>query len=120
MLNNLNTKCTGTKRPYPQTGSLVTPSHVSDGEPSDRGEGMTVERRPYGELMVNATPLYKKVLALLTMYGELSAARFAEEFAPVRARLQQEWIFVAGFVSRFTILFFFLNFPLIPRLMSSS
>jgi len=98
MLNNLNAKCTGTQRP----------SHVLDDEPSFRGEGVTVGRRPNEELMVTATPLYKKALALLTMYGELSAARFAEEFAPVRARLQQEWIFVAGFVSRFTILPFFL------------
>ena len=40
------------------------------------------------------------------MYGELSAARVQEEFAPVRIRLQQEWLFDAGFVSRFIILFF--------------
>jgi len=63
---------------------------------------MTVARRPNEELMITASPWYKKLLALLTMYGELPAAHFAEEFAPVRARLQQEWIFVAGFVSRFT------------------
>jgi hypothetical protein len=54
------------------------------------------------------------------MYGELSAARFAEEFSPVRARLQQEWMFDAGFVSEFPIVFCFLNFPLIPYSMPSS
>ena len=95
MLNNLNAKRKGTQRP----------SQASD-EPSVRGIGLTIACRPNEELMVTATPWYKKLLALLTMYGELSAARFAEEFAPVRARLQQEWIFVAGFVSRFTIAFF--------------
>jgi len=82
-------------------------------ESAARGEGMTVARRPNEELIVTATSWYKKALALLTIYGELSAARFAEEFAPVRARLQQEWIFVAGFVSLFIIVFF-LDFPLIP------
>ena len=66
---------------------------------------MTVARRANEELMIIATPWYKKLLALLTMYGELSAARFTQEFAPVHARLQKEWIFVAGFVSRFTIAF---------------
>jgi hypothetical protein len=33
------------------------------------------------------------------MYGELSTARVPKEFAAVRARLQQEWTFNAGFVS---------------------
>ena len=98
MFHNLHAKRTGTQRP----------SHVSDNEPAVRGEGMAVARRPNEELIVTPTPWYKKLLALLTMYRELSAAHFAEEFAPVRARLQQEWIFVAGFVSRFTILPFFL------------
>ena len=96
MLNNLNAKCTGTQ----------WPSNASDDEPSFRGEEVTVACRPNEELMVAPTPWYKKSLALLTMYRELSAVRFTEEFAPVRARLQQEWIFVAGFVSRFTIAFF--------------
>jgi hypothetical protein len=102
MVDDLNAKYTGTQRP----------SHVSDDEPSVRGEEMTVARRPNEELIVTATPWYKQALALLTIYGELSAACFAEEFAPVRARLQQEWIFVAGFVSRFIIVFF-LDFLLI-------
>ena len=48
------------------------------------------------------------------MYDELSTARVAEEFAPLHARLQQEWIFIAGFVGRFTVVFFFFVFPLIP------
>ncbi|KIM41506.1 hypothetical protein M413DRAFT_71629 [Hebeloma cylindrosporum] len=38
------------------------------------------------------------------MYGELSVADVAEEFAPVRTRLQQEWIFDAGFVSQFIVI----------------
>ena len=42
---------------------------------------------------------YRKTLAFLTLYDELSAARTPERFAAVRVRLQQEWIFNAGFVS---------------------
>jgi hypothetical protein len=47
----------------------------------------------------------RRALASFTMYGELSVANVQEEFAPLRMRLQQEWIFDAGFVSRFIILF---------------
>jgi len=47
------------------------------------------------------------------MYGELSAAHVQEEFAPVRIRLQQEWIFNVGFVSRF-IFCLFVDSSLIP------
>ncbi|KIM36083.1 hypothetical protein M413DRAFT_78631 [Hebeloma cylindrosporum] len=36
------------------------------------------------------------------MYGELSVAHTPEEFSLVRTRLQQEWTFDGGFVSRFT------------------
>ena len=52
------------------------------------------------ELIVTATLLwYEKTLAFLTLYEELSAARTRERFAAVRVRLQQEWVFNAGFVS---------------------
>jgi len=39
------------------------------------------------------------------MYSELCAARLPEDFVLVRTRLQQEWTFDGGFVSRFTIVF---------------
>ena len=52
------------------------------------------------ELIVTAALVwYRKTLAFLTLYDELSAARTPERFAAVRVRLQQEWIFNAGFVS---------------------
>jgi len=52
------------------------------------------------ELIVTATlPWHRRALSSFTMYGELSAAHVQEEFAPLRVRLQQEWIFDAGFVS---------------------
>ena len=59
------------------------------------------------ELIVTAALVWwRKALAFLTLYDELSAARTPEGFAAVRVRLQQEWIFNAGFVSQFTIVFF--------------
>ena len=42
---------------------------------------------------------YGNTLAFLTLYEEISAAHTREGFAAVRVRLQQEWIFNAGFVS---------------------
>jgi len=60
------------------------------------------------ELIVTATLVwYGKTLSFLTLYEEISAARTPERFAAVRARLQQEWVFNAGFVSQFTIVSFF-------------
>ena len=44
----------------------------------------------------------RRTFESLTIYYELSAARIPEEFAPVRLRLQREWTFNGGFVSRFT------------------
>ena len=64
------------------------------------------------ELIVNTTLVwYGKALAFLTLYHELSTARTPEGFAAVRVRLQQEWIFNASFVSRFTITFLLLLTP---------
>jgi hypothetical protein len=60
------------------------------------------------ELIVTAAlVMWRQALAFLTLYDELSTARTLEGFAAVRVRLQKEWIFNAGFVSRFTILFSF-------------
>ena len=69
--------------------------------------------RRLNELIVTAAPVWwRKALAFFTLYDELSAARTLEEFLAVRVRLQREWIFNAGFVSRFCLFFFF--FLLIP------
>ena len=43
-----------------------------------------------------------RTLSLFTLYGELSVADTPAEFALVRSRLQQEWTFGGGLVSRFT------------------
>ena len=51
----------------------------------------------------------RRAFESLTIYYEISAARIPEEFAPVRMRLQREWTFNGGFVSRFTITFCFLT-----------
>ena len=60
------------------------------------------------ELIVTTALIwYRTTLEFLTLYDELSVARTPERFAAVRVRLQQEWIFNAGFVSRFTTFFFF-------------
>lgn len=67
------------------------------------------ECRFYELLVVAASVCCIKALAFLTVYGELSTAHMPEEFAAARVRLQQEWTFNAGFVSRFTIVFFFLS-----------
>jgi hypothetical protein len=81
---NLNGTCTGTNQTYPQPITLVKYSSA----------------HRLNELIFTAAPFWcRKVLASLTMYGELSAARLPKDFAAVRARLQQEWTFNAGFVS---------------------
>jgi hypothetical protein len=64
---------------------------------------MNIAHRLNEELIDTTTPWHRRALASLTMHGELSAAGVAEEFAPVRVRLQQEWLFDAGFVSQSTI-----------------
>ena len=58
------------------------------------------------ELIITASLVWcRKTLVFLTLYDELSGARTSEGFAAVRVRLQQEWVFNAGFVSRFFFLF---------------
>ena len=47
-------------------------------------------------------PWYRRTLSSFTFYGELYVACTPEEFALVRSRLQQEWSFDGGLVSRFT------------------
>ena len=81
-------------QPCPQSNTLA-PAH---------GEVMAAGPQPNEDPIVTATPRwYIRVLVVLTMYGELSAARIPAEFAPVRTRMQQEWTFHGGFVCPFTI-----------------
>ena len=86
---------------------LVESSSTSDVGYTIRGEGANAAHLQGKEPIVNATsPWHTMALAMLaslTMYGELSAAHVPEDFVPVRTRLQHEWTFNAGFVSRFTI-----------------
>jgi len=106
MFNNLNVKLIAINQPYPQSSALVKLSTVSDDVLLDHEEGMTADRSKEELIVTDALPWQGRALSSFTMYGELYAAHVQEEFAPVRIRLQQEWIFVAGFVSRFIILFF--------------
>ena len=77
----------------------------ADNEPLDHEEGMAAVSRSNEDLIVSdALPWQRRALASFTMYGELSVAHVQEEFAPLRMRLQQEWIFDAGFVSRFIMI----------------
>ena len=58
---------------------------------------------PNGErLDVGPSPWYRMALDSLTMCELSGAHSIPEEFAPVRLRLQLEWIFNGGFVSRST------------------
>ena len=70
---------------------------------------------PDEEHAIVTLPWHWRILAYLTMYGELATACTPEEFAFVHMRLQQEWTFAGGFVSRFTIMILF-NFQLIHYL----
>ena len=56
-------------------------------------------RRLYELIFAVAAIWFIKALEFLTAYGKISTARMPEEFVAVRVRLQQEWIFNAGFVS---------------------
>jgi hypothetical protein len=88
--------------PFPQSRTLVKRSCMSNDGPSIRG-GMTARPQPNEEPAITATlPWHIRVLASVTVYGELFAACTAEEFALVHTRLQQEWTFNGGFVSFFT------------------
>jgi len=88
---NLNGKYTGTNQTYSQPVTAVK----------------CFSAHRLKELIITAALVWwRKALAFLTLYDEISAARTPEGFAAVRVRLQQEWIFNAGFVSRFFLLFF--------------
>ena len=71
--------------------------------PSVRGEGMTGSR-PNEERTTTTTtvPWHSRALTFFTLYGEISVPCTPEEFALVHTRLQQEWSFAGGFVSRLT------------------
>ena len=77
-----------------------------DGSPAS--EGMAAYPRPNEEPAISVSiPWQSRILASLTMYGELSDACTPEGFAFVRTRLEREWTFNGTFVSPFTIIFFF-------------
>ena len=101
---DLNVKWTGMNRPLSQSRTLVKHSCMSNDRPSIHG-GMTARPQPNEEPAITATlPWYSRILASVTVYGDLFAVRTPEEFALVHTRLQQEWIFNGGFVSLFTII----------------
>jgi len=104
-----STPQTGMSPSYVQSSTLS--ARLDDGSPVC--ESITACPRPSEEPAITAPlPWRRRILASLTMYGELSVACTLEEFAFVRTRLQREWTFDGGFVSRFTIMFLF-NFQLI-------
>jgi len=94
--------------PFPQSldSTVANFSSVSDDNgPPVRAVGMISASRP-SEEPADIAPWHTRALATLTMYSELCAARTREDFARMRTRLQLEWAFDGGVVSRFTILFF--------------
>ena len=61
------------------------------------------DSRPNEEPTTTTTaPWHVRTLSSPTLYGELSVACAPDEFALVRSRLQQEWSFDGGLVSRLT------------------
>ena len=118
MLINLNVTRTAVDRPSLKSRNFVKPSHASVFD--DGPKGMAIPPRPNEEPLVTTTLLwYSRIFASLTIYGELSVPHISEEeFASLRIRLQQEWIFDGGFVSRFSIRF--INSWLIHCLVQSS
>jgi len=88
-----------------QFNGLLKWSTVSDGLPV-HGEGPAgSQSNEEATTTTTSQSWYGRPLASLTFYGELSIASTPEEFALVRARLQQELTFDGGFVSRFTVMF---------------
>jgi len=71
---------------------------VSDGLPV-HGEG-PIGSPSSEEPTITTLPWYSRTLASLTLYDELSNACTPDEFATVRTRLEKEWSFNGGFVSR--------------------
>jgi len=103
--HNINIICTAINLLCSQFNSLLNWSTVSDGLPV-HGEG-PAGSQPNEEPTTTTTTTqswYSRPLGSFTFYGELSIARTPEEFASVRARLQQELTFDGGFVSRFTVM----------------
>ena len=104
VLINLNATRTGVDQLSLKSRNLVKHSHVTVF--NDKPEGMAIPPRTDEEPVVTTTlPWYSRTFASLTIYGELSVAGIPEEFALLRMRLQQEWTFSGGFVSRFSIKF---------------
>jgi len=76
-------------------------SGVFEHGPSGGGEETPTEPRVNEEpTPIAAIPWHRRALAFFTVYRELSAARVAEDFASLQSRIQQEWTFDGGFVSR--------------------
>jgi len=63
-------------------------------------EGMTGSRPNERPTTTTTVPWHSRTLSPFTLYGELSVACTPEEFALLRSRLQQEWSFDGGFVSK--------------------
>ena len=118
VLINLNATRTAVDRPSLKSRNLVKHSHAQ-ASVFYKPEGITIPLRTDEEPVVTTTlPWYSRTFASLTIYGELSAARTPKEFALLRRRLQQEWSFIGGLVSRFSIRF--INSRLIRHLVQSS
>ena len=103
----LNVKRIGTNGPHSQSEYLPsTPMNRSSASENGPvyGEGVIPNEGP-GPLVAATMPMHLKMLASLTVYGELCDADLSEDFAPVRMRLQQEWTFDGGFVSNPSITF---------------
>jgi hypothetical protein len=84
---------------YSQSSTLVKRSGVFEEGPSVRGEWITAIPQANEEPTIIATlPCHIRPLAFLALYHELSSARSLEDFASVRNRSQQEWIFNGGFL----------------------
>ena len=82
---------------------------MSDAPPVG-GEG-TTDSRPNGEPTTTTTVSWHvRTLSSFALYGELSVAFTPEEFASVRSRLQKEWSFDGGFVSRFITVLLYSQF----------
>ena len=98
--HNINVTCTAMILLCSQFNNLLKWSTVSDGLPI-HGEGPTGSQTNEEPTTTTTTQSwYRRPLASFTFYVELSVARTPEEFASVRTRLQEEWSFDGGFVSR--------------------
>jgi len=95
-------------KPYSHPSTAMDRSCASNNEPPDH-DGAEMEAAPQPNEEPTGTvnlPWYTRALKFLTMYSELRGAWLPEDFMRVRTRLQQEWMFDAGFVSQSIIMFF--------------